>query len=262
MNPIRRLLTGYFHRIYRDMVDRLLAAEVEIMEPCGEGRHLDLGCHAGENGQRLATAAGLGPTWGIDYDVALLAQGRRERGVRGVQADLNRELPLRSATFDVVTAMDVIEHLTGTETFVREAWRVLRPGGYAVIATPNLAAWHNVFALVLGLQPFSGPNVGDMSDGEIDLVRRLHRRVYDLPEEGEAARPEGAETVHRHLVVLAYRTLINTLERQGFVIEACHGFGYYPLPTFLAALAVKLNVHHAVHLLIKARKPREYPHGR
>jgi SAM-dependent methyltransferase len=151
--------------------------------------------------------------------------------------------------------MDVIEHLTHTTTFLREVLRVLKPGGYVVIATPNLAAWHNVFALVLGLQPFSGPSVTDMTDGEIDLVRRLHRRAYDLPEEGDVDRPEGAETVHRHLVVLAYRTLINTLERAGFVIESARGFGYYPLPPRLADLAARLDVRHSVHLLIKARKP-------
>ena len=151
--------------------------------------------------------------------------------------------------------MDVIEHLASTATFVDELYRVLKPGGYAVIATPNLAAWHNVFALLLGLQPFSGPSVTDMTDGEIDLVRRLHRRAYDMAEEGEAQRPEGAETVHRHLVVLAYRTLVNTLTRHGFVVESARGYGYYPLPPLLARLAERLDVRHSVHLLVKVRKP-------
>jgi SAM-dependent methyltransferase len=262
MNLFQRVMTGYFHTIYRDMVDRLLRAEVEIMSPCGQGLHLDLGSHAGENAARLAAAARLSPTWGLDYDAKLLRQGLHEHGVRGIQADLNRELPLRCASFDVVTVMDVIEHLAGTDTFVGELYRVLKPGGYAVIATPNLAAWHNVFALFLGLQPFSGPSVTDMTDGEIDLVRRLHRRAYDMPEEGEAARPEAAETVHRHLVVLAYRTLINTLERHGFAIESARGYGYYPLPPFLAGLAERLDIRHSVHLLVKARKPPEEIHGR
>ncbi len=257
MNLIQRALTAYFHHIYRDMVDRLLAAEAEVMEPCGAGRHLDLGSHAGENAARLAAAAGLSPTWGVDYDADLLREGWQARGIPGLQADLNRALPLRSAAFDVVTVMDVIEHLASTTTFVDELYRVLRPGGYAVIATPNLAAWHNVFALLLGLQPFSGPSVTDMTDGEIDLVRRLHRRAYDMPEEGEAERPEGAETVHRHLVVLAYRTLLNTLTRHGFAVEYARGYGYYPLPPLLARLFERLDVRHSVHLLVKVRKPDE-----
>jgi SAM-dependent methyltransferase len=257
MGLLRRVLTGYFYAIYRNMVDHLLRAEVEIMAPGGNGLHLDLGSHAGENAVRLATAAGLAPTWGIDYDASLLREGLQRRGVRGIQADLNHALPLRSAAFDVVTAMDVIEHLTATEAFVREIYRVLKSGGYAVIATPNLAAWHNVFALVLGVQPFSGPNITDMSDGEIDLVRRLHRHVYDLPEEGEATRPAGAETIHRHLVVLAYRSLVITLQRHGFLVESAQGYGYYPLPPFLARFAARLDIRHSVHLVIRVRKPAE-----
>ena len=252
----QQVLTRYFHAIYRDKVERLFRAEIQIMEPCSHGLHLDLGCHAGENAKRLATAAGLATTWGIDYDVGLLNQGLRDTGVRGIQADLNQELPLRSSTFDVVTVMDVIEHLTGTQTFIREVYRVLKPGGYVIITTPNLAAWHNVFALILGLQPFSGPNVSDMTDGEIDLVRRLHRRSYDLPEEGLVAKPEGAATVHRHLVVLAYRTLLGLLKSHGLVVEAARGYGYYPLPPILARLAERIDIRHSAHLLVKARKPK------
>ena len=261
MNPIQQALVRYFHAIYRDMVDRLLAAEAASMEPEGQGRHLDLGSHAGENAARLAAAAHLPVTYGIDYDPDLLREGWQARGIRGVQADLNGPLPWRSDAFAVVTAMDVIEHLTGTTTFVSEIYRILQPGGYALLATPNLAAWHNVFALCLGVQPFSGPSVTDMTDGEVDLVRRLHRRAYEMPEEGEAERPEGAETVHRHLVVRAQKTLVNTLARQGFLIESVRGYGYYPLPPLLARLAERLDVRHSVHLLVKVRKPVEDRRG-
>jgi hypothetical protein len=58
-------------------------------------------------------------------------------------------------------------------------------------------------------------------------------------------------------VVLAYRSLINALERPGFVVEFAQGYGYYPLPPFLARLAAKLDISHSVHLVIKVRKPTE-----
>ena len=78
MNLIQRALTAYFHRIYRDMVDRLLAAEVAIMAPCGAGRHLDLGSHAGENAARLAAAAACRPPGASTMTPACCARaGRR-----------------------------------------------------------------------------------------------------------------------------------------------------------------------------------------
>ncbi len=255
MSVFQEFLTSYFDSIYQAMVADRLRGQVELTEPGKNGLHLDLGCHAGENSVRLADAAAVSSTWGLDYDADLLRTARKERAVRAIQADLNGGLPLRSGSFDLVTAMDVLEHLVNTAGFLGEIHRVLRPGGYAIIATPNLAAWHNVFALVLGLQPFSGPNIGDMTDGEIDLVRRLHRRAYNMPEDGEVARPEGAETVHRHLVVVAYRSLVRLLQEKGFVVEVAWGFGYYPLPHFLAKHVAKLDKRHSVHLLFKLRKP-------
>jgi hypothetical protein len=94
-----------------------------------------------------------------------------------------------------------------------------------------------------------------MTDGEIDLVRRLHRRAYNMPEDGKVARPAGAETVHRHLVVVAYRSLVRLLQETGFVVEVARGFGYYPLPPFLAKPMTKLDKRHSVHMLFRLRKP-------
>ena len=74
-------------------------------------------------------------------------------------ADLNLRLPYDDGTFDVVCSNQVIEHLSDTDTFVAELHRVLRPGGFAVTSTENLASWHNVASLTLGWQPFSLTNV-------------------------------------------------------------------------------------------------------
>jgi SAM-dependent methyltransferase len=55
----------------------------------------------------------------------------------------------------VVVANQVIEHLLFPAQFMREVYRLVRPGGYAVLSTENLASWDNVAALVLGFTPFS-----------------------------------------------------------------------------------------------------------
>lgn len=54
-------------------------------------------------------------------------------------ANLNNEpLPYPDATFDVVTATEVIEHLEDFRRVVREIHRVLKPGGVCILSTPNI----------------------------------------------------------------------------------------------------------------------------
>jgi SAM-dependent methyltransferase len=54
-------------------------------------------------------------------------------------ANLNHEpLPYADASFDVVTATEVIEHLEDFRQVVREIHRVLKPGGICILSTPNI----------------------------------------------------------------------------------------------------------------------------
>ena len=54
-----------------------------------------------------------------------------------VQANLNQPLPIADDSFDVVAALEVIEHLENSYALLREISRILKPGGYAVVSTPN-----------------------------------------------------------------------------------------------------------------------------
>jgi len=91
---------------------------------------------------------------GVDGQKDRLAAARK-RGIKTKQFDIEKKWPLSSNSFDVVVSNQVIEHLVGTDHFITEIKRVLKPGGYTVISTENLSSWHNIFALVLGYQDFS-----------------------------------------------------------------------------------------------------------
>jgi SAM-dependent methyltransferase len=54
------------------------------------------------------------------------------------KADLNKGFPFGSEEFDVVVATEVIEHLENPWLFMRELYRITRPGGVVVVTTPNL----------------------------------------------------------------------------------------------------------------------------
>lgn len=44
-------------------------------------------------------------------------------------------------SFDVLTMFDVIEHLESPTAFMKDAYRVIKPGGYFVACTPNINSW-------------------------------------------------------------------------------------------------------------------------
>jgi len=53
-------------------------------------------------------------------------------------ADLSERLPYEPASFKYLCCLEGIEHLEDQFAFVRECWRVLRPGGRLLLSTPNV----------------------------------------------------------------------------------------------------------------------------
>jgi SAM-dependent methyltransferase len=119
----------------RRILDRFLGA-LEPALPSG-ARALDVGCGTGANGPVLAAHAPF--AIGIDASpVPLGLRGTDERGhAARLRGDATR-LPFPDASFDLVCALDVLEHLDDDAAAARELHRVLRPGGVAVIFVPAL----------------------------------------------------------------------------------------------------------------------------
>lgn len=69
--------------------------------------------------------------------------------VAWVRHDLNESLPLDPASFDVVVAAEVIEHLENPRATAREWFRLLRPGGIVLCSTPNNESFRALVALLL-----------------------------------------------------------------------------------------------------------------
>jgi SAM-dependent methyltransferase len=115
--------------------------------PAGRpGQSLDVGCAMGFYVQRLA--ADGWQAHGIDISDYAIARGRA-RGLTTLQVGSIGDLPFDDASFDFVTAIDVIEHLDAelAARAVAEVRRVLRPGGLTFFATPNYLdnAYWNIF---------------------------------------------------------------------------------------------------------------------
>jgi 2-polyprenyl-3-methyl-5-hydroxy-6-metoxy-1,4-benzoquinol methylase len=69
--------------------------------------------------------------------------------IEWVQADLNLPLSLPNSSFDVILSTGVIEYLENPRATLREFFRLLRPGGHAVITTPNQESLRSLLSIAL-----------------------------------------------------------------------------------------------------------------
>jgi len=83
----------------------------------------------------LSHLASFGKAEGVDIDAEAIGYCR-ERGLEDVRLGEASALPFEDASFDLVTALDVVEHLDDDAAAFREAWRVLRPGGHMLVTVP------------------------------------------------------------------------------------------------------------------------------
>ncbi len=93
---------------------------------------LDAGCGTGLMLQELNA---LGNARGVDISQDAL-DFCRQRGLDRVELGDVARMPYQSGTFDVVTALDVIEHVDDDIAVLDEFVRVLKPGGRAFLFVP------------------------------------------------------------------------------------------------------------------------------
>jgi SAM-dependent methyltransferase len=118
----RRIITDFVRRI----CDELRA------EGKREPRILDIGCGTGGN---LETLSRFGDAEGVDISAEAL-DFCRARGLNNVRQGAAETLPYKTETFEVVTGLDVVEHLDDDVAGLREMRRVLRPGGRMLLFVP------------------------------------------------------------------------------------------------------------------------------
>ena len=117
-------------RIIADFVRRI--CEQLRAERNSEPRILDIGCGTGGN---LETLSGFGQAEGVDISIEAL-DFCRARGLNNVREGAAETLPYESESFDLVTGLDVVEHLDDDVSGLREMRRVLRPGGRMLLFVP------------------------------------------------------------------------------------------------------------------------------
>ncbi len=120
------------------------AVETALRERGTSGTLADIGCGRGHLWTRLQSMF----THCIGVDAVRYADLAAEIDFQA--ADLDRvPFPLGDASADVVAAVETIEHLENPRAFFRELQRIVRPGGWVVVTTPNQLSVLSLLTLVV-----------------------------------------------------------------------------------------------------------------
>ncbi|MBL8180719.1 MAG: class I SAM-dependent methyltransferase [Blastocatellia bacterium] len=122
----RAILESFLKRIVGSLAS--LDADKSVGAPL---RILDVGCGTGANIEMLSQ---FGEAEGVDVSDDALEFCRR-KGLK-VQKGLAETLPYGDKTFELTTALDVIEHLDDDVAGLKEMFRVTKGGGYSLFFVP------------------------------------------------------------------------------------------------------------------------------
>ena len=112
---------------------------------------LDLACADGSF-VNLAAQKFSGKSFGLDITPQNIKKAQKKLDHAEIH-DLNLPFPYRPNTFDLIFALEIIEHLFDTDQFLKNIHRVLKPQGILILSTPNLASIKNRLRLLTNRYP-------------------------------------------------------------------------------------------------------------
>ena len=132
LNPVR---LGYL----RDMIDQHWQGDERSFRPLAGRTALDVGCGAGLLAEPLARLGAK--VTAIDAAPQVIAVARDHAAGQGLAIDYRHAaVEELDGHFDVVTAMEVIEHVADPQAFLHSLAARLAPDGVLVLSTPNRTA--------------------------------------------------------------------------------------------------------------------------
>ena len=130
LNPVRL-------RYIRDRVDAHWHGDPKVRMPLVGKRVLDMGCGAGLLAEPLARMGGS--VVGVDAAPENIAVAQAHMVQSGLEIDYRAgEIEVVAGErFDLITCLEVVEHVADPATFIAGLASLLAPGGLLILSTPN-----------------------------------------------------------------------------------------------------------------------------
>ena len=236
---LKNYLSNLVATAEKNYIDRLINSVKSI----GSKSFVDIGCFDGALTKKISTSIGADIVNGIEIEKNAIKKAT-EKGINIIKQDISlKKWDINSNSFDFVFSNQVIEHLYSVDNFILEIKRVLVNDGYLLLSTENLAAWHNIFSLLLGYQPFCYTNMSTKlwSIGNpMSLVKTGYNNEYMI-----------------HRAVFTFYSLREFIKIYDFEVISSITSGYYPFPNnWFGNKLAQLDKRHSVYIafLLKNKK--------
>jgi 2-polyprenyl-6-hydroxyphenyl methylase / 3-demethylubiquinone-9 3-methyltransferase len=141
LNPVRL-------KYLRDQIDQHWQCDECGRTPLAGKAALDVGCGAGLLAEPLARMGAK--VIGIDATPEVIAVARQHASAMGLEIDYRTgDVQQLEGQFDLITCMEVIEHVADPAAFVKALARRLAPDGLLVLSTPNATSWSRLMMITI-----------------------------------------------------------------------------------------------------------------
>ena len=142
LNPVRL-------KYIRDQIDQHWQCNECSRTPLEGKAALDVGCGAGLLAEPLVRLGAK--VTGIDASPEVIEVAWEHARRQGLEIDYRAgDVQELEGQFDLITAMEVIEHVADPAAFVRALAKRLAPGGLLLMSTPNATGWSKLLMITLG----------------------------------------------------------------------------------------------------------------
>ena len=141
LNPVRLAFL-------REAIDRHWGCDPDHLKPLAGRPALDVGCGAGLLAEPLARLGA--EVTAIDPAEELIGAARVHAAGQGLTIDYRpAAIENLEGEFDLITAMEVIEHTADPHAFLNSLSARLVPGGLLILSTPNATGWSRLITITL-----------------------------------------------------------------------------------------------------------------